>query len=101
MRRLKITPTVFILVLTIASTSFAQQSTTKSPDALGRVTRILVSGDSLVQAQPDTAILTISVVTQAKQALQAQQQNATKTDAMLRAVKESLVSAEIKTGGYS
>jgi len=101
MRRLKLTPTVFILVLTIASTSFAQQSTTKSPDAPGRVTRILVSGDSLVQAQPDTAILTISVVTQAKQALQAQQQNATKTDGMVRALKESLVSAEIKTGGYS
>src|SRR5690242_14728263 len=28
------------------------------------LTRVLVSGDSIVQAQPDTAILTISVVTQ-------------------------------------
>src|SRR5215204_1275025 len=34
-----------------------------------RVTRVMVSGDSIVQAQPDTAILNISVVTQAKQAL--------------------------------
>ena len=29
----------------------------------------MVGGDSIVQAQPDTAILTISVVTQARSAL--------------------------------
>ena len=31
-----------------------------------RVTRVNVVGDSIIQAQPDTAILTISVVTQAE-----------------------------------
>jgi hypothetical protein len=44
-------------------------------------------GDSIVQAQPDTAIVTISVVTQNRQALDAQQDNATKTDAVVRALK--------------
>ena len=67
-----------------------------------RVTRVNVTGDSIIQAQPDTAILTISVVTQARNALDAQQQNATKTDAVIRALKAAAGSgAEIKTSGYS
>lgn len=101
MRRPKLTATVFSLIFIIASTSVAQQSATKTADDSRHVTRILVSGDSLVQAQPDTAILTIAVVTQSKQALEAQQQNANRTDAMVRALKATLSSADIKTGGYS
>jgi len=101
MRRINLAGIVLALTFTIATTGFAQQSATKIPDDSRRVTRILVSGDSLIQAQPDTAILTISVVTQARQALEAQQQNATRTDAMVRALKASLGSAEIKTGGYN
>lgn len=67
-----------------------------------RVTRVNVTGDSIIQAQPDTAILTISVVTQARNALDAQQQNATKTDAVIRALKAAAgTGAEIKTSGYS
>ena len=67
-----------------------------------RVTRVNVTGDSIIQAQPDTAILTISVVTQARNALDAQQQNATKTDAVVRALKAAAGSgAEVKTSGYS
>jgi len=55
-----------------------------------------------VQAQPDTAIVTIAVVTQAKQALEAQQQNAAKTEAVARALKAATsTGAEIKTSGYS
>ncbi|MEP6743666.1 MAG: SIMPL domain-containing protein [bacterium] len=66
------------------------------------LTKVLVSGDSIVQAQPDTAILTISVVTQARAALDAQQQNANKSDAVMRALKSASGSgAEIKTSGYS
>ncbi len=66
------------------------------------LTRVLVSGDSIVQAQPDTAILTISVVTQATRALDAQQENATKTDAVVKALKATVSpSSEIKTSGYS
>ncbi|HEX8494091.1 MAG TPA: SIMPL domain-containing protein [Pyrinomonadaceae bacterium] len=65
-------------------------------------TRVLVTGDSLVRAQPDTAIVVLSVFTQAKTAVEAQQQNATLTDAVLRAVKAAAgTGAEVKTSGYS
>src|SRR6185436_18174393 len=50
-----------------------------------RLTRVMVAGDSIVQAQPDTAILTISVVTQNRTAIQAQQENAANTDEIGRA----------------
>lgn len=67
-----------------------------------RVTRVIVTGDSIVQALPDTAILTISVVTQAKNALDAQQQNAVRTDAVVRTLKSAAgAGSEIKTSGYS
>jgi uncharacterized protein YggE len=67
-----------------------------------RLTRVMVSGDSIIQAQPDTAILTISVVTQNRSAIQAQQENAAKTDAVVRALKAAAgTGAEVKTSGYS
>ncbi len=67
-----------------------------------RLTRVMVAGDSIVQAQPDTAIITVSVVTQGKRALDAQQENATKSDAVVRALKAAAgVGAEVKTNGYS
>jgi uncharacterized protein YggE len=66
------------------------------------LTKVIVSGDSIVQAQPDTAILTIAVVSQSKRALDAQQENATKSDATVRALKAAAGSgAEVKTSGYS
>jgi uncharacterized protein YggE len=67
-----------------------------------RLTRVMVSGDSIVQAQPDTAILTISVVTQGKRAIDAQQENASKSDAVVRVLKDAVgPGAEVKTSGYS
>ena len=67
-----------------------------------RITRVNVVGDSIVQAQPDTAIVTISVVTQGRRALDAQQENAAKTDAVVRALKAAAgTGAEVKTSGYS
>jgi len=67
-----------------------------------RSTRVMVSGDSLIQAQPDTAILVLSVVSQAKRAIDAQQENATKSQAVLNALKSAAgTGAEIKTSGYS
>ena len=66
------------------------------------LTRVVVTGDSIVQAQPDTAVMTISVVTQGKRALDAQQENAAKSDAVIRAVKAAAgPGAEVKTSGYS
>lgn len=85
---------------------------TPRPEASGRAaremvvaaetTRVMVTGDALVQAQPDTAIVTIGVVTQSQSALKAQQENATKTETVLRVVKGAAgTGAEVKTSGYS
>ena len=66
------------------------------------LTRVVVAGDSIVQAQPDTAMITVSVVTQSKRALDAQQENATRSDAVVRALKGAAgTGAEVKTSGYS
>lgn len=79
-----------------------QDVATPGRDDSRRVTRVMVLGDSIVQAQPDTAILTISVVTQGKRAIDAQQENAAKTDAVVRALKAAAgTGAEVKTSGYS
>jgi uncharacterized protein len=79
-----------------------QAVATPGRDDNRRVTRVMVVGDSIVQAQPDTAILTISVVTQNRSAITAQQENATKTDAVVRALKAAAgAGAEVKTSGYS
>lgn len=65
-------------------------------------TRVIVSGDSIIQAKPDTAVLTITVVSQAKRALDAQQENANKSDAVAKALKSAAgPGAEVKTSGYS
>jgi hypothetical protein len=79
-----------------------QNVATPGRDDNRRVTRVLVAGDSIVQAQPDTAIITIAVVTQNRNALSAQQENAAKTDAVVRALKAAAgAGAEVKTSGYS
>ena len=67
-----------------------------------RFTRVSVSGDSIVKAQPDTAIITVSVVTQGKLAIDAQQENAAKSDAVVRALKAAAgAGSEVKSSGYS
>jgi uncharacterized protein len=79
-----------------------QSAATPARDDNRRVTRVMVAGDSIVQAQPDTAIVTVSVVTQNRQALAAQQDNAAKTDAVMRSLKAAAgTGAEVKTSGYS
>ena len=79
-----------------------QNVATPGRDDNRRVTRVMVAGDSIVQAQPDTAIVTVSVVTQDRQAISAQQDNAAKTEAVVRALKAAAGSgAEVKTSGYS
>lgn len=65
-------------------------------------TRVTVTGDSVVQAQPDTAVVIVAVVTQQSSASEAQAENASKTDAVVRAVKAAAgAGAEVKTSGYS
>jgi hypothetical protein len=66
------------------------------------LTRILVTGEAIMQAQPDTAIVIVSVVTQDKRALDAQQQNATLSERVVSALKAAAgTGAEVKTSGYS
>ena len=79
-----------------------QAVATPGRDDNRRLTRVMIVGNSIVQAQPDTAILTISVVTQNRTAIQAQQDNATKTDAVVRALKAAAgAGGEVKTSDYS
>lgn len=68
-----------------------------------RLTTVTVSGNARVTAQPDTAIISLSVVTQSRSALEAQQQNAVKTTAVINALRKTVsgAAAEIKTSGYS
>ncbi|HEX8560445.1 MAG TPA: SIMPL domain-containing protein, partial [Pyrinomonadaceae bacterium] len=65
-------------------------------------TRVIVTGDAVVQAQPDTAVLTLAVVTQNASASEAQAENASRTEAVVRAVRAAAgAGAEVKTSGYS
>ena len=65
-------------------------------------TRVMVTGESDSKAAPDTAVVVLSVVTQSKGALDAQQQNARKSDAVIQAVKQSAgANADVKTSDYS
>jgi uncharacterized protein len=107
MKRLMMT--IWMMTLTIilplgAATMLQAQpaNPTATPNDNRRGTRVNVVGDAVVQAQPDTAILTISVVTQARRAIDAQQDNATKSDAVVQALKAAAgTGAEVKTSGYS
>jgi uncharacterized protein YggE len=66
------------------------------------VVRVVVTGEAVVQAQPDTAVLTLAVVTQNASASEAQGENASKTDAVVRAVRTAAgAGAEVRTSGYS
>jgi uncharacterized protein YggE len=64
--------------------------------------RVVVTGEAVVQAQPDTAALTLAVVTQNASASEAQAENASKTEAVVRAVRAAAgAGAEVRTSGYS
>ena len=101
MKRLFATTLTMTLLFCGATVLHAQTTTPTQTDAR-RGTRITVNGNATVQAQPDTAILTISVVTQGRRAIDAQQENAAKTDTLVQALKAaSGAGGEIKTSGYS
>jgi uncharacterized protein len=100
MKRIAVIFGLVAMLLGTISVLQAQTPTAGNADTR-RVTRVLVTGDSIVTAQPDTATLMISVVTQAKRAIDAQQENAAKSDAVSKAVKAAIPAAEIKTSGYS
>jgi uncharacterized protein YggE len=65
-------------------------------------TRVMVTGESDSKVPPDTAVVVLSVLTQSTRALDAQQQNARKSDAVIQAVKQAAGSnPEVQTSDYS
>jgi len=67
-----------------------------------RVTRVAVTGETNMKAQPDAAVVVLSVITQGAQAFNAQQDNARKSDAVIHALQASAgANPEIKTSDYS
>ena len=69
---------------------------------LPRTTKVTVAGEATTRVEPDTAVLTVSVVTQNTQAVNAQQENARKSDAVAAAVRTTAGSSvEVKTSDYS
>jgi len=67
-----------------------------------RTTKVTVAGEALTKVEPDAAVIVLSVVTQNAQAINAQQENARKTDAVTNAIKATAGSnAEIKTSDYT
>ena len=68
-----------------------------------KLTRITVVGDAQTKVAPDTAQITFSVITQNSQALNAQQENARKSEAVKTAVEATVanVKPEIKTSDYN
>jgi uncharacterized protein len=67
-----------------------------------RTTKVTVAGEATTKVEPDTAVLTVSVVTQSPQAVTAQQENARKSEAVSAAVKTTAGSSlEIKTSDYT
>jgi hypothetical protein len=78
------------------------KTTAAAMSLMAWTTRIVVSGDSLVQARPDTAMISVAVVTQGQTALAAQQENARRSEAMVRALKAAAgAGAEVETSGYN
>jgi len=78
-----------------------QQPVTAGAQSRG-LTRVVVAGDAVLEAEPDTAVITVAVVTQNASASEAQAENASKTDAVVRAVRAAAgAGAEVKTSGYS
>jgi uncharacterized protein len=103
MKRLITIVGLVALITNMATSAFANQGSSSETQVTAKgFTRVSVTGDAIVRVQPDTATLTISVVTQARNALDAQQQNANKTDAVIKALRSAVgTGSEIKTSGYS
>lgn len=65
-------------------------------------TRLLVTGEADSKVPPDTAVVLLSVVTQSRGALDAQKQNARKSEAVISAVKAVAgASPEVETSDYA
>ena len=66
-----------------------------------KLTRVTVMGESQTKVAPDSAMIIFSVVTQNSQAINAQQENARKSEAVINAIKTIAQNPEIKTSDYN
>ncbi|HVE58239.1 MAG TPA: SIMPL domain-containing protein, partial [Pyrinomonadaceae bacterium] len=73
------------------------------PAPSNNYTRVTVVGESQTEVPPDTAVVSFSVVTQNANAVTAQQENARKIEAVLKALENTTNGAkqEVKTSNYS
>ena len=69
--------------------------------AQNNLTRVTVVGEAQSKVAPDTAVIIFSVVTQNSQAVNAQQENARKSEAVKKALETISAEAEIKTSNYN
>src|SRR6185436_6071900 len=88
---------VAMWIICLCVLSLALSACAKKPN---KTTKVTVAGEATSRVEPDTATLTIAVVTQSGQALTAQQENARKSKAVADAVKAIAASAEVKTSDY-
>lgn len=96
--RARLRLTLFAITTLLCSVSACSRAGSAPPAA----TKVTVIGEASLKAQPDTAVIVLSVVTQNPQALNAQQENAGKINAVTQAVQESAgAKVEIKTNAYS
>jgi uncharacterized protein YggE len=69
--------------------------------ATNNLTRVTVLGESQTKISPDSAVIVFSVVTQNSLAVNAQQENARKSEAVINSIKSLAADAEIKTSDYN
>ena len=85
---------LLIVCLSLLATGCAKKN--------NRTTKVTVAGEAITKVEPDVAVLVIAVVTQSAQAIDAQQENARKSEAVGSAVKAIAgANAEIKTSDYT
>lgn len=92
-----------LVMLTVAALSFSAFTPVKAADENQPTKRTLnVSGSGTINATPDTAYVTLGVVTENKDAKTAQQDNAKAMDKVIAAIKSSgIKDDDIKTVNYS
>lgn len=88
-----------LILLLIVCLTLLVAGCAKKPN---RTTKVTVAGEAITKVEPDVAVLVIAVVTQSAQAIDAQQENARKSEAVGSAVKAIAgANAEIKTSDYT
>lgn len=91
---------IIVVLLSILAVGQAQPAAMPTPDQSPRI--VSVYGTATVHVAPDLATITFAVVTQNKDALEAQQENAKRSADVIKAVKGvSDPSLEVSTGGYA